>query len=98
MEQPMANACYRCIHRRKAPDAAAPLAACAHPDTWVSLGERTPNVIANIERHISGPPLNVRAATRGVLAGYFQWPILYNPLYLVHCDGFVSSEPAKIAA
>jgi hypothetical protein len=98
MVKPMTNACYRCIHRRNAVDAAAPLTACGHPDSWVSLGERIPSVVAQIDRDISGPPLNVRAATRGVLAGYFQWPIIFNPIYLVHCDGFVSSEPVEAAA
>lgn len=35
------------------------------------------------------PPLNIEAVPHAVSAGWFAWPVNYDPVWLTNCDGYV---------
>ena len=35
------------------------------------------------------PPLNIEAVPYAVSAGWFAWPVNYDPVWLTNCDGYV---------
>jgi hypothetical protein len=36
--------------------------------------------------------LNIKGAEQGVRNGWFIWPVNFDPVWLISCDGFASPE------
>ena len=41
---------------------------------------------------------NVEGNPHGIKSGWFYWPVNFDPVWLVACDGFSTSEEDKKAA
>ena len=83
--------CYTCKHRRTLIGDAH--SECAHPQINGSDRILSPLLLAGG----STPPackLNVHGSEHGIRNGWFMWPINFDPVWLVSCDGYQPKEAA----
>jgi len=84
--------CYKCVHRREIPGDCH--IACAHPEALKAIKENPIAEILAIFGSVGrGPGLNVRALgvtadPHGIVMGWFNWPLNFDPIWLKSCDGF----------
>jgi hypothetical protein len=81
--------CYECKYRGNVPGDAH--SCCEHPSISVSpltelialLGAGGPSVSSS---------LNIEADPHGIRSGWFCWPINFDPVWLISCDGFKEKD------
>jgi len=91
------NLCYKCKHKGDVPGSVH--SSCNHPDVanekQDSLAELMA-VLASVGRvqpvNIGTEKLNIKACTRGIKMGWFNWPFNFDPVWLENCDGFEPKE------
>jgi len=88
--------CYNCKHMTRQPGTA--LIRCSHPANAEALDDPLAEMQA-IFAHVGrmGPilvktKLNIRFKLHGFLNGWFNWPFLFDPVWLEFCDGFEEAE------
>lgn len=77
--------CYKCEYRGGVPGDTH--SCCRYP------GNDT-NIFAFFEKCnlLNMVKLNIRAETHGVRNGWFFWPVNFDPVWLINCDGFTQKE------
>ena len=89
--------CYQCIHRGEIPGDTHSI--CNHPDT----ADARNNSLAQIAGWIGGGPipskgwstLKIVGNSQGVRRGWFRWPLNFDPIWLLRCEGFQEKPEAK---
>ena len=88
------NECYQCIYRRDIPGDAH--SRCAHPripklsDIFsiyqeMTSGIKSQGVPKEQAIHVIGDP-------HGIRKGWFYWPVNFDPVWLISCNGFTAKE------
>lgn len=79
------NKCYDCVYRGNVPGDAH--SCCRYP------GNNT-NTFAFFDEDNAknANKLNIRAERNGVVNGWFFWPVNFDPVWLLNCDGFKEKE------
>ena len=82
--------CYECRWRGDLPGDAH--SCCNHPA--LKAGNGAAQWIALQAFYVSGQfePWNVTADPHGIKNGWFLWPINFDPIWLLSCDGFQWKE------
>jgi hypothetical protein len=103
--------CYDCIHRGEVPGSAHsccehPATAQTRRSPFMQLagavGKRGGDELAAMASAFGEGPsraaaqLHIEAAPRGVERGWFVWPVNFDPVWLIRCDGF-TPKPATAA-
>ncbi len=82
--------CYECKHRRAVPGSAH--SACGHP----KLGKSPDNLLFLLsflaKQNNVLLPFRVEAKEYGIRMGWFNWPVDFDPVWLLECDGFEKKE------
>ena len=73
--------CYKCKHRGHVPGDAH--SCCNYPGNSTGIFDLF--AIGNMENE---KKLNIRADAHGIKHGWFAWPVNFDPVWLVGCDGF----------
>ena len=93
--------CYDCIYRGEVAGSAH--SCCNHPTNaginsdplaqifgiFASVGRVTP---LGLE---TASPLNIKGNAHGILSGWFNWPLNFDPTWLESCDGFTPEGGEK---
>ena len=88
--------CYKCVYRKEVPGDAHSM--CSHPEALAKIkNDPVAEVIAIFGSVGRGPGLHVRALgvtgnSHGVRMGWFNWPLNFDPVWLLTCDGFMAKE------
>lgn len=87
----MRDACFGCAHRR--PLARPSRSKCRHP---LTARVHAAPVAAIIERTGAALPVDIIGISvvgdpHAIEMGWFAWPINFDPLWLVSCDGFAAA-------
>jgi len=77
--------CYQCKHRGNV--AGSRHSSCQYPGNETDLF-----AIFNEANKINARKLQIQAHKHGILNGWFMWPIDFDPVWLLNCDGFSSNE------
>lgn len=97
--------CYSCRYRRELPGSCH--SRCMHPNTLRVHANPTAGMVALLGKRtgLTSMPLtpearalNVVGTEYGVRAGFFIWPVNYDPTWLERCDGFEPIEQAATSA
>lgn len=92
--------CYECAHRGTLPGNTH--SKCLHPKIKDSAEDPLANVLgmlASVGRTSPLPlpeknPLNIKGSEHGIKKGWFNWPVNFDPVWLLNCDGFYpKNEP-----
>jgi len=86
--------CYRCVHRRPLPGNTH--SKCAHPST-AAIHAHPLIAIAGVNGglpSISPERLGVSCHPHGEAKGWFSWPVNYDPVWLLTCNGFTAKAEA----
>jgi hypothetical protein len=82
--------CYDCIYRGTVPGDAH--SCCRHPfleGTTDNPVDALFNLITNKDIFISAiHKLQIKANNHGILKGWFNWPVNFDPVWLENCKGF----------
>ena len=88
--------CYKCKHRRDLPGSAH--SKCVHPSIERVSNDPLMNVLgilASVGRELpfflGSKELNVKASPHGIRNGWFIFPLNFDPVWLLNCDGFTKS-------
>jgi len=87
--------CYECVYRGTLPGDTH--SKCLHPDVraiaedplatiagmFASVGREPPMPYPSI-----GKKLNIKGNEHGIKKGWFNWPVNFDPCWLISCDGF----------
>jgi hypothetical protein len=76
--------CYKCIHRGTVPGDAH--SCCKYPGNKTGMFDMFIQPANNAEK------LNIKADPHGVRNGWFMWPVNFDPVWLLNCDGFEEKE------
>jgi hypothetical protein len=84
----MSRACYQCRHRRDLPGDMH--SGCRHPLTEAVHGNPLAPLIEAMGHAlpVPVPGLNVIGDKHAIGMGYWSWPINFDPVWLISCDGF----------
>lgn len=75
------NECYKCKYRGDLPGDTH--SCCQYPGNKIGMFDFfSEENTKNIEK------LNIKADSHGVRNGWFMWPINFDPIWLLNCDGF----------
>ena len=80
MEKPN---CYKCEYRGNVPGDAH--SCCEYPENDTGMLSMFAPINAK-----NAKKLNVTADPHGVRCGWFMWPVNFDPVWLLTCDGFKS--------
>lgn len=74
--------CYNCKYRRNIPGDAH--SCCAYPgnDSNMFTG------LFSKENQKNARKLNIEVDQHGIEMGWFLWPVNFDPVWLIRCDGF----------
>lgn len=79
--------CYDCIHRRDIPGDCH--IECGHPKITAVDRLLTPMLLLSGSQNSPAMKrLNVMGNATGIRRGWFSWPINFDPVWLLTCDGF----------
>ena len=79
------NKCYSCLYRSDVPGDTH--SCCRYPGTDTNLFAFFDEGNAK-----NAKKLNIRAERHGVEKGWFFWPVNFDPVWLINCDGFKEKE------
>lgn len=91
----MEHTCSQCIHRRYVPGSTH--SRCVHPVTEGAADHPLIALAATMGKHsgltvlpvaTAAAALRITAHEVGVARGWFLWPVDFDPVWLIHCDGF----------
>ena len=88
--------CYKCKHRGVVPGSAH--ICCKHPDSGLAGADPLlglASIFASVGRcaPVQGEgKLKVKGNPHGIRKGWFQHPFIFDPTWLVECDGFEAKE------
>lgn len=77
--------CYNCKHRGEIPGDAHSM--CCHPETGLRKGHN-PFMAFGDMKPGARKALGVQGHETGVRRGWFAWPVNFDPVWLVSCDGY----------
>ena len=78
--------CYECAHRRDLINNAH--SQCVHPDTFKEMPHFMAKVAGSRRAYTDGAqPLHIDAVPHGLTSGWFAWPLNFDPVWLLNCDG-----------
>lgn len=77
--------CYKCKYRGDIPGDAH--SCCRYPGNETGLFD-----FFSAENLIMAKKLNIKADAYGISAGYFCWPVNFDPVWLKNCNGFTPKE------
>jgi len=80
------NACYECAHRRDLVNNAH--SECVHPGRINEMPHFIADCLDGIARTNAARPLNIKFVTHAIKSGWAAWPINFDPVWLITCDGF----------
>lgn len=85
--------CYECKYRRDM--AGSCHSECVHPATQVPGA--IPPIVKLAAMMGAGfpvriPGIHVKGVAHGIVHGWFNWPMDYDPIWLEACDGFEARE------
>lgn len=84
---PLKPNCFDCKHMRTIPGDAH--IECAHPSINEVDRMLTPMLLmSGLQNAPCMKRLNVMGDSRGILHGWFMWPLNFDPTWLQTCDGF----------
>lgn len=87
--------CYKCVHRGTVPGSCH--SSCNHPKAATLVNDPMVQFAAIMGKRsgLTGPlmtaeseSLNIEGHPRGIAGGWFLWPVNFDPVWLVNCDGF----------
>lgn len=81
------NQCYKCRYRGSVPGDAH--SCCRYPGNntdFFAMFDRE-----NMKQAVK---LNIQAERHGIVNGWFMWPVNFDSVWLVNCDGFTPTEDA----
>lgn len=67
----------------------------AKPNCWKCAHKR--EVPGNAHIACANPLAIVRGDKHGVRMGWFLWPLIFDPTWLISCDGFQAKEVRNAA-
>lgn len=81
--------CYKCKYRGNV--AGDTHSCCRYPgnDTGLFAMFDTNNMLQAMK-------LNIRANEYGIRSGWFMWPVNFDPVWLIQCDGFTPMEEKDV--
>lgn len=91
-----ARTCYDCVYREALPGdthsaCRHPLTAAVHADQFSKMlalfGKRAGMAFVPAAAHVA-EELGIAAVPHGVAGGWFLWPVNFDPVWLVACEGF----------
>lgn len=82
--------CYKCKYRGNVPGDAH--SCCRYPGNKTGMFDFFKNENKKNERK-----LNIKAELHGVMNGWFFWPVNFDPVWLINCNGFTPKEDEKNA-
>ena len=80
--------CYTCKYRRLIPGDRH--SRCGYPGTATNVLD-----LYSSENKLTKRKLGIKAEPEGVRGGWFVWPVNYDPVWLVNCNGFTPQENNK---
>jgi hypothetical protein len=87
----MKPSCHDCIHHRTIPGDAH--IQCAHPKINPVETLLTPLLLMSGSQNSPDMKrLNVMGDRTGIRRGWFNWPLNFDPVWLLTCDGFEGKE------
>lgn len=84
--------CYKCAYRGEVPGSCH--SSCNHPEAKLDA-----NKIIDILRGATPMPiskLGVEGNAHGIRKGWFAWPVNFDPVWLLSCNGFVEKNEELI--
>lgn len=79
------NECYKCKYRKNVPGDAH--SCCRYPGNETGMFDFfSRNNARNAKK------LNIKAEPYGVRSGWFFWPVNFDPVWLLNCNGFTPKE------
>jgi hypothetical protein len=82
--------CYKCKYRRTIPGSAHTM--CGHPDAGLN-GEYDPFFALMDSKTAAGAAkLGIVGDPNGIRGGWFIWPVNFDPVWLVACNGFTLKD------
>lgn len=82
--------CYDCKYRGSIPGDCH--SECNHPSINASDRVLTPVLMLNGMVSPAQKRLNVYGQGHGIKMGWFMWPLNFDPVWLMSCNGFESKE------
>jgi hypothetical protein len=73
--------CYQCKYRGNVPGDAH--SCCTYPENDTGILSMFASINAE-----NAKKLNVTADPHGIRSGWFMWPVNFDPIWLLTCDGF----------
>lgn len=80
------NKCYSCKRAVSVPNSAH--TECMHPGRYREVPHFMAKIAGGSARTDAPAPLNIEASAESIKAGWFAWPINFDPVWLVRCDGY----------
>jgi len=80
--------CYQCIHRGNVPGDAH--SCCRYPGNKTDLFD-----LFSPENFGNFCLLGIEGHPNGVQNGWFAWPVNFDPVWLLNCDGFQARKAAR---
>jgi hypothetical protein len=74
--------CYKCIYRGNVPGDAH--SCCRYPGNDPDLFTG----LFSLKNAENAKKLNITADPHGIRSGWFLWPVNFDPVWLLTCDGF----------
>jgi len=66
----------------------------AKPDCYECVHRR--DIPGNYHSSCVNRGANARGSGHGIARGWFLWPISFDPVWLIHCDGFKARGKADV--
>ena len=80
--------CYKCKYRGNIPGDAH--SCCRYPGNKTGMFDYFEN-----ENKKNAQKLNIKAELHGIKNGWFFWPVNFDPVWLISCNGFMPKEALK---
>ena len=82
------NNCYKCQHRGNVPGDTH--SCCNHP----LAGHDNLELMVKFAVYFGafGLPFKITADAHGIRQGWFYWPVNFDPIWLIICEGFTKKE------
>ena len=80
--------CYKCKYRGNVPGDAH--SCCQYPGNKTGMFDYFEN-----ENKKNAQKLNIKAELHGIKNGWFFWPVNFDPVWLISCNGFTPKEALK---
>ncbi len=80
--------CYKCKYRGTVPGSTH--SSCRYPGNSTDIFD-----IFNPRNRENAMKLDIKAEITGITGGWFEWPVDFDPAWLISCNGFEPNEATK---